>query len=54
LGHGVQKNSQVTSVLPMHILIFTYAAPFLNESASKATGIENRGKIVHILPPPPL
>ena len=35
----------------VEILYFRYIAPLRNHSASKATGVENRGQISHILPP---
>ena len=37
----------------MTILIFRYIAQFLNGNTSKAIVIENRGQILHFLPPPP-
>ena len=40
-----------SSAPPIHVLNFWYDAPFLNQRASKTTGIKNRGQISHFLTP---
>ena len=39
------------STLPIRVLDFRCIAPFRNQSASKATAVENRGQISHFWPP---
>ena len=41
----------LSSALPIP-LCFRQVAPFPNQSASKATAVENRGQISEFLPPP--
>jgi len=40
-----RENIGQLSATPMHVLDFRHVAPFQNQSASKATGLENRGQI---------
>jgi len=45
------ENLGWTSALPEKVLAFRHVASFQNQSASEATGIDNRGQISDFLPP---